>query len=54
MFQANVRMALADLLEKQGDKAGARDALGEALELYRAKEIVPSIERAERRLAALA
>jgi len=54
MFQANVRMALAEMLESQGDTAGARDALGEALELYRAKEIVPSIARAEQRLAALA
>jgi hypothetical protein len=47
-------MALADMLERQGDTAGARDALEEALELYRAKEIVPSIARAEQRLAALA
>ena len=54
MFQANARTALAEMLESQGDKASARDALQEALELYRAKEVVPSIARAEQRLAALA
>lgn len=54
MFQANARMALADMLESQGDAAGARDALREALELYRAKQVVPSIAVAERRLTALA
>jgi tetratricopeptide (TPR) repeat protein len=54
MFQANARMALADMLESQGDAAGARDALREALELYRAKEVVPSVALAERRLTALA
>jgi tetratricopeptide (TPR) repeat protein len=54
MFQANARTALAEMLESQGDKASARAALREALELYRAKEVVPSIARAERRLAALA
>ena len=54
MFQANVRMALADSLERQGDAAGARTALEEALELYRAKEIVPSIALAEHRLTGLA
>jgi class 3 adenylate cyclase/tetratricopeptide (TPR) repeat protein len=54
MFQANARMALADMLERQGDTADARDALREALALYRAKEIVPSMALAERRLTALA
>ncbi|HEV8452596.1 MAG TPA: hypothetical protein VGQ45_14275 [Gaiellales bacterium] len=54
MFQANARMALADMVESQGHATGARDALREALELYRAKEVVPSIAVAERRLRALA
>ena len=52
MFQANARMALAEMLESQGDTASARDVLQEALALYRAKEVVPSIARAEQRLAA--
>ena len=54
MFQANARMALAEMLESQGETVGARAVLREALELYRAKEVVPSIARAEQRLAALA
>jgi tetratricopeptide (TPR) repeat protein len=54
MFQANARMALAEMLESQGDMVSARATLQEALELYRAKEVVPSIARAEQRLAALA
>jgi ATP/maltotriose-dependent transcriptional regulator MalT len=54
MFQANARVALAEMLESQGDTVSARAALQEALELYRAKEVVPSIARAEQRLAALA
>ena len=54
MFQANARMALAEMLESQGDTASARDTLQEALALYRAKEIVPSITLAEQRLAVLA
>jgi class 3 adenylate cyclase/tetratricopeptide (TPR) repeat protein len=54
MFQANARMALADMLDSQGDTVSARAALQEALALYRAKEIVPSIALAEQRLAVLA
>jgi hypothetical protein len=46
-------MALAEMLESQGDTVSARAALQEALELYRAKEVVPRIALAERRLAAL-
>ena len=53
MFQANARMALADLLQRQGDTGAARTALSEALDLYRAKQIVPSIAFAEERLAAI-
>jgi hypothetical protein len=47
-------MALADMLDSQGDRVSARAALQEALALYRAKEIVPSIALAEQRLAVLA
>ena len=54
MFQANTRMALADMLESKGDLVGAQSAAREALALYRAKEIVPRIALAERRLTALA
>ncbi|MGZ4481813.1 MAG: AAA family ATPase [Gaiellales bacterium] len=53
MFQANARMALGDMLESHGDTAGAGAAMREALELYRAKEIVPNIARAQERLVAL-
>jgi class 3 adenylate cyclase/tetratricopeptide (TPR) repeat protein len=53
MFQANARMTLADMLESRGDADGARTALGEALDRYRAKQIIPSIAVAEQRLAAL-
>jgi ATP/maltotriose-dependent transcriptional regulator MalT len=53
MFQANARMALAELLERQGDVGAARVATHEALELYRSKGIVPLIARAERRLSGL-
>jgi hypothetical protein len=53
MFQANARMTLAGMLESRGDADGARRALGHALDLYRAKQIIPSIAVAEERLAAL-
>ncbi|MGN6378270.1 MAG: AAA family ATPase [Gaiellales bacterium] len=52
MFQANIRMALADMLEGQGDADAARAAAQEALELYRAKESAPSVARAQAWLAA--
>ena len=54
MFQASARMALGDMLERNGDTAAARIALQEALDRYRAKQIVPSTALAERRLTALA
>jgi tetratricopeptide (TPR) repeat protein len=53
MFQADARMELAGLLERAADPAGASAAVEEALTRYRAKEVVPRIDAARKRLAKL-
>ncbi len=53
LFQGNARMLLGELLARQGDTDGARGAFEEALALYRRKECVPAMGRAEAQLAAL-
>jgi len=53
LFQGNARMLLGELLARQGDTDGARGAFEEALALYRRKECMPAMERAEAQLASL-
>jgi tetratricopeptide (TPR) repeat protein len=53
MFQADARMELSGLLEQAGDLAGAAAAVEQALARYRAKEVVPRIDDAHKRLANL-